>query len=167
MKFRRMATITTAALMLAACGAAGSPATTSATSSPSPTASSPSTIYVTGYIGAPISIRSATQLSAGKDSPAIGAEPCATKDGYDDIHEGAQVTVTDENGKVVGLGNLTSAGLWADAPDTLVIMSQCRFNFTVAVPSGATFYRIEVAHRGVVRYTASEVATEVHLTLGK
>ena len=45
--------------------------------------------------------------------PRDGA-PCSTVGGYVDIRQGAQVTVTDDTGRVVGLGQLTPGRLHVD-----------------------------------------------------
>jgi hypothetical protein len=69
---------------------------------------------------------------------------CSGSGGYDDIVEGAAVTVYDGDGKVVGTGAL-DAGTYATSDST----APCVFHFAVTgVPGGAKFYQVEISHRG-------------------
>lgn len=84
---------------------------------------------------------------------------CATFGGYSDIAPGADVTIRDAEGTVVASGALQS-GRYSGAG--------CRFPFAISdVPSGSAFYHVEVTHRGLVTFTAEELAAGgAHLTLG-
>lgn len=84
---------------------------------------------------------------------------CRGKGGYDDIAEGASVTITDAAGATVAIGRL---GL-GDRQNT-----GCVFGFSVTdVPTGRHFYGIEVSHRGVVKFSEAELKSQsVALTLG-
>jgi hypothetical protein len=100
---------------------------------------------------------------------AVGGS-CFPSDGYSDIRLGAQVTVTDDSGKVVALGSLQAgkvSELWGeDTPSLFGFASKCEFDFTVdQVPAGHPFYSIEVAHRGQVRFTPAQLDSNVALTL--
>lgn len=96
-----------------------------------------------------------TSASIGHDSTS-----CWGTDGYDDIRRGADVTVTDPSGKVVALGALGSGTIVGS-------YVECVFSFTVAnVPAGLGFYGIEVSHRGVLRYSESDVTRGLTLTVG-
>jgi hypothetical protein len=150
----KRALLIAAALMLAACGSGGEAA------APSP---SPSSFVVTGALEVPIGTASASKYAREKAQP--GAPGCGVDDGYDDIRTGAQVTVTDEAGKVVALGNLLGGTLAAE-DGTMYVLAKCRFPFTLEVPAGATFYGIEVANRGVVRYEPKALERYLTLTLG-
>jgi hypothetical protein len=148
---------------LTGCGASDA----AAPSSSSGVSSTPATtMTIKGYISVPIDPRRASDLREDDGEATLGELPCAPKAGYDDIRADAQVTVTDESGTVLGLGFLTESGLWVEQPDTLLILSECRYDFSVSVPEGAKFLGVEVAHRGVVRYTAEQAQDELHLTLG-
>lgn len=76
-------------------------------------------------------------------------EACAGERGYDDIQEGAQVTVRDSKGETVaalrlskGLAFSTTNGNYPDA---------CHFDIIGEVPDkGSDFYAFEVSHRGEV-----------------
>ncbi|WP_215789706.1 hypothetical protein [Paractinoplanes bogorensis] len=84
---------------------------------------------------------------------------CAGNGGYDDISDGASVTVTDAGGEIVGLGSLTGS--------TMVSGTECDFSFTVTgVPAGKGFYGVEVSHRGSVKYAEADLASPVGVTLG-
>jgi hypothetical protein len=86
---------------------------------------------------------------------------CLGYAGYADMNAGTTVTVFDETGKVVALGELQ--------PGTDVGgLGGCLFPFSIAdVPSGSKFYSVEVSHRGRVTIT-EDVARTGHamFTLG-
>lgn len=78
-------------------------------------------------------------LLAGADCTSIPA-------GFDDINQGAGVTIKDPSGKVVAVGEL---GGGKDIGDGL----GCSFTFSVKdVPSGLGIYGVEVSHRGLLQY---------------
>ncbi|WP_435173278.1 hypothetical protein [Actinacidiphila sp. bgisy145] len=92
------------------------------------------------------------------------ATSCAGTGGYDDIVEGASVTVYDAAGAVVaegalGAGSRAKAG-YDDSP--------CRFAVTVpGVPAGSKFYSVEVSHRGKLTVSAADAqAGRFTATLG-
>ena len=94
-------------------------------------------------------------------------DACSGDGGYDDITAGAQVKVSDDAGKVVGLGSLASgvarkSSNWGNGGT-----DQCVFEFAVPdVPLGSgTIYGVEVSHRGVIQFTRDQ-ADQVALTLG-
>ncbi len=77
-----------------------------------------------------------------------------------DIQGGASVTVTDETGKVVGLGELGSG-------TTTQVRIECSFDFAIyKVPPGHGFYGVEVSHRGVVRFAETKLREPIGLSLG-
>lgn len=96
--------------------------------------------------------------------------PCEVGPGYEDVKAGAQITVTDEAGKVIGLGQL-GAGLTSiieNVNGTGRTSWLCEFHFSVPnIPGGHQFYGIELAHRGVVRFTPDQIESgKVKLSLG-
>lgn len=130
------------ALLLTACAPGGTP--------------SPST----HSIGGTLTLSGANSFTA--DS-AHGV--CAGKGGFVDIVVGAQVTIKDQTGAVIGLTNLDRGT--ADVSSASV--ATCTFPFLVADVPTATFYSIEISHRGEVRYAAADLAAKqwsVALTLG-
>lgn len=92
-----------------------------------------------------------------------GWTECVAEDGYDDIAQGAQVTVTDQDGRVLAVSELDAGAM--PGGDS----GRCLFTFTVSpVPSGQRLYGIHVGndHRGVMRYTADQLSHQVALTIG-
>lgn len=84
---------------------------------------------------------------------------CQGTGGYSDIGEGAQVTIYDDAGKIVGTGHLEHSAV--------VESSSCTFDFSVEVPDSKPFYQVEVSHRGKITYSAADVkAGKVQLSLG-
>lgn len=94
-------------------------------------------------------------------------DPCwvSTK-GYQDIREGAQVTVTDGAGAVIALGSLGPGKIGkTTTAGSQTIGLDCTFPFTVEVPE-RDFYGVEVARRGVVRYARADIGAPIAMTLG-
>lgn len=83
---------------------------------------------------------------------------CTVGGGYADIKTGTQVVIKDAVGKVLAttvLGVGTGDG-----------GRGCRFPFRVDVPRGSDFYGVDLGRRGVVQFTADQMADGVHLTIG-
>ncbi|MFJ8504936.1 hypothetical protein [Streptomyces avermitilis] len=75
---------------------------------------------------------------------------CGGTRGYDDILEGASVTVYGASGDVVATGGLGNSTYDGDAYD-------CTFKVAVPdVPKGEKFYKVEVSHRGTVQLSGKE-----------
>jgi hypothetical protein len=137
----RKATIaTTAAAVLVAAAIAVTVslvATTSETGQPGPAAvvipPPPNTFDLTG-----------TFVLNGTSGRLMGNDAkCEGSRGYDDIRDGASVTVYDATGRVIASGELRDSVY--SGP------SRCRFAIYVAkVPKTGDFYQIEVSHRGKI-----------------
>lgn len=91
-------------------------------------------------------------------------DPCtgrAAGRGFDDIDEGAQVLISNEEGQVIAKGYLGPGHFGHRA---------CRFSFTVADVPSSRFYKVKVADRGgdvtLSRKEMEAEGWEVHLTLG-
>jgi hypothetical protein len=70
--------------------------------------------------------------------------------GYDDIAEGASITVYGAKGDVVAAGSLGKSKVDEDG-------TTCTYRVAVPdVPKGEKFYKFEVAHRGTLQLTAQE-----------
>jgi hypothetical protein len=84
---------------------------------------------------------------------------CAGTGGYDDITEGASVTVYGAGGDVVATGALG---------DSTYAEYTCRFDIAVPdVPKGEKFYKVEVSHRGTLQLSAEEAENgELAASLG-
>lgn len=108
-------------------------------------------------------IRGVIQLRLSQFDASSTVNDCWGNGGYDDLREGAQVTVTDPDGRTIALGSVTGSSL----QDTDAGL-QCVLSFEVEdVPRGAGFYGVEVAHRGVVRRGEADVFTRAfQLTIG-
>lgn len=80
---------------------------------------------------------------------------------FEDITDGATVTVYDAAGTVVAVGHLGKEGDPA-------MQGRCMWPITVPnVPATSAFYGVEVTHRGKVTVPATQAqAGDVHLTLG-
>lgn len=116
-------------------------------------------------VPAVLSIRGTLQLDAAVGPRWPVGQECWGRDGYQDIRDGAAVTVTDPAGKVLAISQL-GAGAVAEHP-TIAGAKTCLFEFTVpGVPAGAGIYGIEVSHRGAVRFEEARLGGSVQLTLG-
>ncbi|MFJ9089534.1 hypothetical protein ACIRL3_44690 [Streptomyces sp. NPDC102384] len=74
---------------------------------------------------------------------------CAGTGGYDDIREGASVTVYGAKGDVVATGSLGDS--------KSASYGTCTYKIAVGdVPKGEKFYKVEVSHRGTLQLTAKE-----------
>ena len=85
--------------------------------------------------------------------------PCETTGAYSDMSPGRSVTVTDENGEVVGKGQLGTG---------VAAALGCRFPFSLEVPTRKS-YSIEVGNRGELTYSLEDISQrswEVEMTLG-
>lgn len=111
------------------------------------------------FVPTAFELRGTLDLMDGTTGYADSGE-CAGYRGYDDIAEGAQVTVYDASGKAVALGKLSNAQYEG---------SVCSFEFVVGnVPLGENIYQVEVSHRGKVSYTFEQAkAGKVSLSLGR
>lgn len=91
-----------------------------------------------------------SESAADCDSPSMG---------FNDIHDGTEVLITDEDGKVVGSSQLTNGRS---------TVGGCVWDFSSAV-GNAEFYSVEVGRRGKVTWSRSELASldwEISLQLG-
>jgi hypothetical protein len=86
---------------------------------------------------------------------------CSGSGGYDDLANGAQVSILDNTGKTIGLGELEngSRGLGSECDWTFVV----RDVPDTEGPDG--IYSVEVTHRGKVSFKRSE-ASLVKLSIG-
>ncbi len=87
-------------------------------------------------------------------------DKCAGTGGYDDIINGASVTVYGAKGDVIATGQL------GDSKKTGV--GACEFQVAIPdVPKGEKFYKVEVSHRGTIQLSAEEAENgELAASLG-
>ncbi|MFZ0833661.1 MAG: serine/threonine-protein kinase, partial [Mycobacterium sp.] len=84
---------------------------------------------------------------------------CAGAGELGDVAPGASVTVADDAGKVLAKGSFERSYLAGGS---------CNMSFTVDnVPSGANFYRVQVARQDETLFTESEAKAGVDITLGR
>lgn len=91
---------------------------------------------------------------------------CEGAGGFADIVGGAQVTVLDEDGTILGVGELEDGLIAAAVGQTGL---ECEFEFEVTdIPLDRAFYSIEVGGelRGDVTFTADEMRRGPQLYLG-
>ena len=103
--------------------------------------------------------------SAGTIRRTDGASGCVGLGGYGDIQSGAQVTLRDGTGQVIGLTTLGSGRMTRD--DALI---DCRFEFAFADIPEAAFYSVEVGRRGEVRASSEDLSARgwtFAMTLGR
>lgn len=81
---------------------------------------------------------------------------CSRGSKYDDVHVGAQVTITDASGKVVAVADLT-AGQVVDSATLPGMTTDCLLGFSASVPSGAGPYGFTLNRHGVVHFTESQL----------
>jgi hypothetical protein len=90
---------------------------------------------------------------------------CIGDGGYSDIGPGAQITVRNGSGDILGVGSLGNGTPTAGAPK-----ARCTYQATVdAVPAGEGFYSVEIASRGEITQSEAELKANGHkfeLSLG-
>lgn len=87
-------------------------------------------------------------------------QSCDGANGYSDITEGAEVTISNQSGTILATGALDQ-GSWSS--------NSCVFDFSVPHVRDATFYQIEVGHRGNVTFSKAQLqqnSWQALLTLG-
>jgi hypothetical protein len=85
------------------------------------------------------------------------APTCRGEGGFDDVHEGAQLVITDEAGTTLALTRLVGG----KEVDTNV----CRFTFSAEVPD-RPFYGVEMNHRGRIQYSKADASDGITLAIG-
>jgi hypothetical protein len=159
---KRTLALIAAVMLLAGCSGGSKAGTSPSATTTSPTTSAtPAPATSTTTTPTPFTVLGSIVLTS---ASIFGAEemgsPCAGSSGMSDIRAGAAVTVTDETGKVVGLGELSSG-------KTTQVRIECTFDFIVyKVPPGHGFYGVEVSHRGVVRFAEAKLREPIGLSLG-
>ena len=90
---------------------------------------------------------------------------CFGFNGYDDLHLGTSVTVSDGEGNVIGVGEVRSSEVKSEASTS----RSCAFKFVVEDLPRADFYAVEVSHRGAVTFSFDELEEEgwrIQLSIG-
>lgn len=80
---------------------------------------------------------------------------CFSTGGFTDVNAGTPVVVKDASGKIIGTGQL-GEGHYTSSSGLIEEGTLCTFDFSVSVPD-ASFYSIEVSHRGVQSFSKSDL----------
>jgi hypothetical protein len=136
----------------------------------------PSSFTVDGSIAVPTAFPVAPdgQIVATSSEFLVDGGTCSSDSGFEDIREGAQVKVTDESGKIVGLGRLKPGeqalgGRQMTWQDWVVYNPAiCEYRFQIEVESIADFYSVTIGNgaRGALTYTQEELEQGLSLSLG-
>ncbi len=89
---------------------------------------------------------------------------CYGTGGYSDIKGGMVVTIKDESGKIIAVGE-TSHGTRSDN----ILGTMCMFSFTVDSIPKANFYTVEIGRRGKLTYSFDDmkkIEWNISLTIG-
>lgn len=124
-------------------------------------------LLLAGCGGGDETITGSIQIFGQSDSVTSSGDTCSGAGGYDDIEEGAQVTVKDGDGDLLATADL-GPGEVTDEDNSTDSFTQCDLPFTVDVPA-SDFYVIEVSHRGEISYSREELEKKnwkVELSLG-
>lgn len=110
--------------------------------------------------GAPFTVEGRFTVVSSPGEPVSGdGDGCDLPPTLSDIGEGTRITLVDGAATVLG-----SARLAYDEGD----LSSCTFIFGFSdVPSGGSFYLIELAGRGQLLYTEDELRSGIEITLGR
>lgn len=90
-------------------------------------------------------------------------DPCVAIGGYNDITQGAAVTIGGQTGQTLGIGALSAGNVGVTGAENNAV---CLFDFSVAVPSGQSVYTVTISHRGTQTFTPAEVQQTLQLSLG-
>lgn len=88
---------------------------------------------------------------------------CSGSGGYADIDEGTTVSIKNESGTLIGSGSLDAGTIVSDT------LGACVFPFNVEGVKDASFFQVEVSHRGGLSYSKKEIEAKswtVDATLG-
>lgn len=101
------------------------------------------------------------------DAENIDGSTCTGMGGYDDITAGAEVKITNGNGRTVAVGQLDRGQVFTVNGGS--DMDHCTFNWSVTgVPMASKFYEVHVAGRGGPTFTKTQIQQpNVSLTLGQ
>lgn len=91
----------------------------------------------------------------------LGAS-CSADGGFSDISAGTAVTIGDQTGAIIAVGQLEPGRITQDASGTALL---CSFGFDVQVPGGRAEYTVTVSHRGTQVVSPAQTR-DVELTLG-
>jgi hypothetical protein len=85
---------------------------------------------------------------------------CTTSGGYSDISAGTAVTIGDQTGTTIAVGQLQAGRAAGDGEQG------CTFDFDVQTTGIHTLYTVTVSHRGTQTFTSVQADQGIALTLG-
>jgi hypothetical protein len=111
-----------------------------------------------------------TPLNVVLDASAAEGDECVSRGGYTDMAEGAQVSVTNASGTIVGIGRLLAGAVHLVQDDQSSLTEvRCVYRFEVPVTDdGSQFYGVHVGNqaRGVQQYPRDDLSREITLSVG-
>jgi len=150
-------------LTLAGCSSSSHGATAGHSSAATAVASSPSTFSVSGEVTLYGSISTGVDAMT-SGAPCMGiTNPSMPSEDYEDVVEGAPITVTDGSGATVGVGQLGAGTMsTVNPPDARV----CSFSYSVdGITAGRGFYRMTVGDHSTQTYPEAEFKSLPSLAL--
>lgn len=140
----------TVAMLVSACSR---PGPTGERANEQTTVTTPDTLSAAGTI----------RVRATPPDERVEGGPCIAAPGYDDIAEGADVTVTDDRGATVGTSQLRSGTLkFIDNGNVW-----CSFTFIVrGIPAGKKFYALTAGQRDPEQLTEADLHSSINLQIG-
>jgi len=88
---------------------------------------------------------------------------CTSLEGYNDISAGTAVTIGNQNGATIAVGQL-GAGHIQGSRDTGDL--RCVFGFDVPAPYGETLYTVTISHRGTQTFSPVQAVNGADMSLG-
>lgn len=137
-------------------------------SNPAPTAKpkAAATLYLTGSLQIPFvgSTGSPQALDTTSSTELNTGDACTATGGFDDIAQGAAVTLGGPTGQTLAVGQLAAGTVTQPLTSTTPV---CEFDFDGTVAAGLSEYTVTIGHRGTQVFTPTQVAqNDVLLTLG-
>jgi len=102
-----------------------------------------------------VTVHGSLTLTQGAYKEGDGTD-CTAGDGFSDISPGTAVTVGDDAGATLAVGQLQAGQITGGG---------CAFGFDVKVPAGRTSYTVTVSHRGTQVFSPDQIG-EADMTLG-
>jgi hypothetical protein len=135
-----------ASVVLGACGSGSAHPASTNTASTMPAATATTTAAHT--------LQGTFQISGVTVVVRIAGSDCEGSDGFSDINSGTQVIVKDASGTIVGTSAL---GTGTEVPPPDSSSHACSFSFSVSSLPDASFYSVEVGHRGAQTFSKSQL----------
>jgi len=109
-----------------------------------------------------ITVHGSVTLGPGAYAPTGNGSCTADPGGYSDISAGTAVTIGDQTGATIAVGQLDAGRAIGDSAS---FDAGCVFAFDVKAPGGRTEYTVTVSHRGTQVFTPDQIHA-ANLVLG-